>query len=116
MWCVTTAATTFLEGIFPMRVLSVLIAVAALSLVGASGHGAIARAPSPRASATVAPGHQFASVWIVFADGSKKQGSVMWFGSPEMIDWSTAMVFVVEGGVSREISSWWLIGATVTTR
>jgi hypothetical protein len=116
MRLVTTAATTFLEGILPMRFLSVLIAVAALSLVGASGYGAMARAPSPRASATVSPGHQFANVWIVFSDGSKKAGSVMWFGSPEVIDWSTAMVFVTENGVSREISSWWLIGATVTTR
>jgi len=100
-----------------MRLLSTLVAVAALVLVsGSSAPAAIKPAPKPVASATVVPGPQSAKVWVTFPDGSVLAGVVSWNGSPEAIDWSTAVVKVWKDGVLTQISSWWLIATVVTAR
>ena len=100
-----------------MRFVSVMVAVAALVLVGAStAPAAIKAAPKPVASATEVIGPQSAKVWVAFPDGSVLPGWVTWTGSPEAIDWSTAVVQVYIDGVLTRISSWWLVVTTVTTR
>lgn len=55
-------------------------------------------------------------VWITFADGSKWAGIVSWWGSPEVIDWGSSTVVVVDNGRMRFVSNWWLVGATITAR
>lgn len=98
------------------RVFSIVIAVASLVVASTSAPGAIKTAPKPVASATVISGPQSAAVWVSFPDGSVLPGHVTWTGSPEAIDWSTAVVKVYVDGVLTQISSWWLIATVVTTR
>ena len=100
-----------------MRFVSCLVAVAALVLVsGSKAPAAIKAAPKPVATATQVIGPQSAKVWVAFPDGSVLPGWVTWTGSPEAIDWGTAVVQVYIDGVLTRISSWWLVATTVTTR
>ena len=98
------------------RVVSLVLAVVSLVLVSASAPGAIKSAPKPVATADQVSGPQSAKVWVSFPDGSVLPGWVTWTGSPESIDWSTAVVKVYVDGVLTQISSWWLIATVVTTR
>ena len=100
-----------------MRFVSTVVAVAALVLVsGSKAPAAIKPAPKPVATADQVSGPQSAKVWISFPDGSVLAGTVTWTGSPEAIDWGTAVITVWIDGVLTRISSWWLIATTVTTR
>ena len=100
-----------------MRFVSTVVAVAALVLVsGSKAPAAIKPAPKPVASATEVIGPQSAKIWVAFPDGSVLPGWVTWTGSPEAIDWGTAVVQVYIDGVLTKISSRWLIAVVVTTR
>lgn len=98
------------------RVFSVVLALVSLVLVSASSTAAIKPGPKPIASASAVSGPQSVKVWVSFPDGSVLAGVVSWTGSPEAIDWSTAVVQVWKNGVLTRISSWWLIATVVTTR
>ena len=94
---------------FQMRFMSMAIAVAALSLVGASSPGAMTRTdPQVRVTASAAWWHQ--TVRITYLDGSSEWGYRRWFGwADSPVD---PVIYVLSGGWTPQWPSM-LIGAKV---
>ena len=106
MWCVTTAATTFLEGILPMRFVSTLVAVAALSLVGASSPGAITSTKPPVPA--VLPATTAWRAWVTVVIGGKSySGFADWVGTPDVVPLGapSTWVFVGSGTQWRRLTA-----------
>ena len=92
-----------------MRLVSMAIAVAALSLVGASSPGAMTRV-SPQVRVTASPAWWHQTVRITYLDGSWEWGYRRWYG------WADSpvnpVVYVLSGGWQPQWPSM-LIGASV---
>jgi hypothetical protein len=114
MWLVTTATTTFLEGILTMRFVSVLVAVAALVLVGASSQGAMTARKTPVPA--VLPKTTMWRGWVTVTLGGKSQpGYADWRGYPDTVPTNapTTWVFIGSGSSWRLLSAAELRAATV---
>jgi len=101
-----------------MRSMSMAIALCALLLTGSVSPGAAPIYPMP--APAPAPKQNMvnqAKVWIRFADGTTYAGYITWFGPEgQPPNWNEVSVEILDNGVWRYVSRWWLVWATVTYR
>jgi len=92
-----------------MRAMRVVLAVVALTLVGASSHGAMQRTQPAAKSTAVARWWQ-QTIRITYADGSWEFGYYRWHGMADSRVGAT--VWVLVNGATQQ-SAWALIGARI---
>ncbi len=94
-----------------MRAMRVVVAVVALTLVGASSQGATSRT-QPTAKATAVAGWWRQTVRITYAGGSWEYGYLRWHGHADSRIGAT--VWVPGGfGVWQQQAAWALVGARI---
>ena len=96
------------EGI-EMRLMRVVLAVVALTLVGASSQGAMQRtAPSAKATAVAAWWKQTAKIY--YANGTWECGYIRWYG---LADSRTSFTVWVSVNGWQQQAAWALVGARI---